>query len=316
MLRNPQRYIIWRSHCDGFSYNQHGLIHGRDQDSGTDKTRWTENEVKIYLDEFASRHNNVAWETRRTWQGTGDDLARESAATLSLLFAGGDQRLGLELFYEIHPSEVLAILFLCISHLLTLTFDTGICKLCRGSDHQDVSEANFVLPCRLCEKQFLALKPSGFRLWWFVFYGWIWECYHSAPFRMQARPSRVQNIVKRYPQKRGKHPENTAGFRAAPGIIFRGIHGSVQCGQWLYILCCSVCKELPNVHLWILLPVYCTCSNFRLGQVALAARMRKFAADFVCLLQDRAEWLSTVYFKSGCNFISQSGSISESGCMH
>ena len=94
--------------CNSFRHSQHDLFYGREQDSGADKTLWSENQVKTYLGDFATR-KNIALEPRKAWRGTGDDLARESVAGLCLLFVGSDQRMGLELYYEIHPSEVLLL---------------------------------------------------------------------------------------------------------------------------------------------------------------------------------------------------------------
>jgi hypothetical protein len=91
---------------------------------------WSETRVKHYLSDFASR-KNVALQVNswKAWRGTGADLIGETVASLCLLFVGNEPRAALELFYEIHPSQVI---FLC--SLLFLTFcvldmrkTTGLC---------------------------------------------------------------------------------------------------------------------------------------------------------------------------------------------
>jgi hypothetical protein len=91
-------------------------------------SRWSETRVKQYLSDFAKKVS-LQVNPREAWRGTGADLIGEPVTSLCLLFVGNEPRAALELFYEIHPSQVIFLGFLLL--LASCVFDmrkiTGLC---------------------------------------------------------------------------------------------------------------------------------------------------------------------------------------------
>ena len=96
-----------------------------DSDAGPDMSRWSEKRVKKYLSDFASR-KSVTLNPRKAWQGTGADLIGEPVTSLSLLFVEKEPRVVLELFYEIHPSEVLSLRLSILLYFGIFDMSTGL----------------------------------------------------------------------------------------------------------------------------------------------------------------------------------------------
>jgi hypothetical protein len=69
-------------------------------------SRWSETRVKQYLSDFAKKVS-LQINPQKEWRITGADLIGESVTSLCSLFVGNEPRAALELFYEIHPSQVI-----------------------------------------------------------------------------------------------------------------------------------------------------------------------------------------------------------------
>ena len=68
---------------------------------------WSSSRVKKFLDDFAARNSLVI-----EWSAailTGGQLVKSNICELAKLFKQCDQKAGLNLFYTLHPTEVILI---------------------------------------------------------------------------------------------------------------------------------------------------------------------------------------------------------------